>query len=319
VEIISRAEARKLGLKRYFLGPDKPCKNGHIAEKLVSNRTCVLCYEAGRERRVQRVGAPTYHGRPCKRCGGTLRQTANGSCAACALARINAAYAADPVAGRAKNRAAYARNPEPIKERRRDYARRNRAKETAGSRAWVANNPEKVKAQNVRRAAKQRERRASDPEHCERRRAEAAEWQRRNPDKVRAKGRRSYKKRSETIEFRLQYNVRNAVSHALRYGKKFTKSLEAVGCTVGQLRAFIEGQFRDGMSWSNWGRADLPGGWELDHRRAIGLHQLSKSDEFRAAFHYSNLQPLLIEEHRNKSRIDHAMVRAMKRRNRSSA
>jgi len=39
--IINRAEAKAKGLKRYFTG--KPCGQGHIAERIVSNRACVSC------------------------------------------------------------------------------------------------------------------------------------------------------------------------------------------------------------------------------------------------------------------------------------
>lgn len=39
--IISRAEARKLGLRHYFTG--KPCKHGHIAQRFVSRWICVEC------------------------------------------------------------------------------------------------------------------------------------------------------------------------------------------------------------------------------------------------------------------------------------
>src|SRR6516162_8367059 len=39
--IIGRAEARALGLKRYFTG--KPCKHGHVAERVVSSPDCVQC------------------------------------------------------------------------------------------------------------------------------------------------------------------------------------------------------------------------------------------------------------------------------------
>jgi len=41
VEIVSRKDARALGLKRYFTG--KPCKRGHVAERRVSIKGCVLC------------------------------------------------------------------------------------------------------------------------------------------------------------------------------------------------------------------------------------------------------------------------------------
>lgn len=40
-QIILLEDAKRLGLSRYFTG--KPCKYGHIAERIVSTRTCVLC------------------------------------------------------------------------------------------------------------------------------------------------------------------------------------------------------------------------------------------------------------------------------------
>jgi hypothetical protein len=39
--IIGRAEARALGLTRYFTG--KPCKHGHVAERGVRRRECTEC------------------------------------------------------------------------------------------------------------------------------------------------------------------------------------------------------------------------------------------------------------------------------------
>jgi hypothetical protein len=41
MQAISHAEAKALGLKRYFTG--KPCKHGHTDERFVSTRTCVTC------------------------------------------------------------------------------------------------------------------------------------------------------------------------------------------------------------------------------------------------------------------------------------
>ena len=49
--IISRDEARALGLKRYFTG--KPCKHGHVAERGVNGPGCMECTrERMRERRA---------------------------------------------------------------------------------------------------------------------------------------------------------------------------------------------------------------------------------------------------------------------------
>ena len=41
MKIISREEAKALGLKRYFTG--EPCSNGHICERLTTNWCCVTC------------------------------------------------------------------------------------------------------------------------------------------------------------------------------------------------------------------------------------------------------------------------------------
>lgn len=41
MQVISRSEAKALGLKRFFTG--KPCKRGHIAERYVFNHCCVAC------------------------------------------------------------------------------------------------------------------------------------------------------------------------------------------------------------------------------------------------------------------------------------
>ena len=41
MKLVSRDEARGLGLKRYFTG--KPCKHGHVAERQANNGTCLVC------------------------------------------------------------------------------------------------------------------------------------------------------------------------------------------------------------------------------------------------------------------------------------
>ena len=57
MDIISRKEAKEQGLNRYFTG--KPCKHGHVAERLVANRTCAECFrrstQAWREANPEKV------------------------------------------------------------------------------------------------------------------------------------------------------------------------------------------------------------------------------------------------------------------------
>jgi len=45
---IARDHARANGFPRYFTG--KPCKHGHVVERITANGTCVTCYNATLER-----------------------------------------------------------------------------------------------------------------------------------------------------------------------------------------------------------------------------------------------------------------------------
>jgi 5-methylcytosine-specific restriction endonuclease McrA len=74
-EIISRAEAKAAGLKRYFTGV--ACTHGHVAERFVSSRHCADClndhkvaYRASNPDRVRELGVASYYRNHEKRlCG----------------------------------------------------------------------------------------------------------------------------------------------------------------------------------------------------------------------------------------------------------
>jgi hypothetical protein len=57
--VISRKEARAQGLKRYFTG--KPCKHGHICERITSTWACLACVR--RRYAAQRKERREYHRR----------------------------------------------------------------------------------------------------------------------------------------------------------------------------------------------------------------------------------------------------------------
>ena len=58
--------------------------------------------------------------------------------------------------------------------------------------------------------------------------------------------------------------------------------------TLDGLINYIESQFDDEMSWS----AYLSGGIHIDHIIPCSHFDLTKEEEQRKCFHYSNLQPL---------------------------
>jgi hypothetical protein len=96
--------------------------------------------------------------------------------------------------------------------------------------------------------------------------------------------------------FKLVYNLRTRVHLALKGTRKSARTLELLGCTVEELRAHLESQFKPGMTWGNQGYR----GWHIDHIRPCASFDLTDPEQQRACFHYTNLQPLWAEENMQK-------------------
>jgi len=139
--------------------------------------------------------------------------------------------------------------------------------------------------------------------------AEKAGWAKKNPSRVKEIKRRCRKKhRSEIREydrtwrakartnplFRLQANLRSKISRCIRdEGRPST--LELLGCSPEYFRCWLEIDFRDGMTWENYGKV-----WHVDHIVPCSLFDLSNPEQQRACFHYTNLQPLFATENLSK-------------------
>ena len=78
---------------------------------------------------------------------------------------------------------------------------------------------------------------------------------------------------------------------------KSDRTLELVGCTIKELLNHIESQFDDKMSWDNYGRK----GWHIDHIKPCAAFDLTKPEEQRKCFNYTNLQPLWWPDNFKKS------------------
>lgn len=74
---------------------------------------------------------------------------------------------------------------------------------------------------------------------------------------------------------------------------KKNKTFEIVGCTPEFLKEYLEKQFKDGMSWEN---RHL---FHIDH--IIPLSSAKTEKEIYKLCHYTNLQPLWVDENLKKS------------------
>lgn len=90
-----------------------------------------------------------------------------------------------------------------------------------------------------------------------------------------------------------QYNIGNRLRSRLWHavtsqnGTKAFKTEELIGCTVAECRAYIQTLFTDGMSWELL----LAGEIVLDHVIPCAAFDLTKPEEQKKCFHFSNVAP----------------------------
>lgn len=77
--------------------------------------------------------------------------------------------------------------------------------------------------------------------------------------------------------------------------EKHSNTILIIGCDLEFLKKYIENQFKEGMSWDNYGFY----GWHIDH--IIPLSSAENYNEMCSLFHYTNLQPLWAHENLKKS------------------
>ena len=83
---------------------------------------------------------------------------------------------------------------------------------------------------------------------------------------------------------------------ALIQDNKSGKAVKDFGCSVRDLKFYLEGKFLDGMSWGNRSQ------WHVDHIIPLTFYDLTDEDQFKAASHYTNLQPMWILDNIRKGK-----------------
>lgn len=99
---------------------------------------------------------------------------------------------------------------------------------------------------------------------------------------------RKKKRLAEDPIFRLECNLRSRVKNAIKSdaGEKAAGTIELLGCTIQDVRIFLEAEFEPGMSWDNYGE------WHIDHIKPCASFNLEDPEEQKKCFHWTNLQPL---------------------------
>lgn len=128
--------------------------------------------------------------------------------------------------------------------------------------------------------------------HPGRQNEHAATYRTRHPDRVAA----AQKKHNLTPRRKLSQALRIRMYHAIKKQAKKGSAIKDLGCTVQELMTYLEHHFTPKMTWHNWGTM-----WEIDHIIPLHAFDLLDRTQFLKAAHFTNLQPLLNEQHRAKT------------------
>jgi len=213
-------------------------------------------------------------------------------------------------------------DPERGRESRRKWREKNREKVLASNKKWRDKNPDKARAIAKKWREKNKDKareyskkwRKNNPEkareaeknwrerNLEKDRAKAREWREKNIERARENGRKwqksntkrasenrrvwAKKRRSTDTLFALAGNLRSRMQEVFqrKCGSKPYRFEKILGTTVSIAKAYLEAQFKPGMSWEN------RKSWHIDH--IIPLASAKTTEELVSLCHYTNLQPL---------------------------
>ena len=124
---------------------------------------------------------------------------------------------------------------------------------------------------------------------------------RKNPKPILKSIQKYQRKRfANDINFRINCRLRSRLANAIRRGQKAGSAVRDLGCSVAELKLYLESKFKSGMTWDNWGIH----GWHIDHIVPLKKFDLTNREQFKKAVHHSNLQPLWAQENLDKRFID---------------
>lgn len=126
--------------------------------------------------------------------------------------------------------------------------------------------------------------------------------------KLRAKYRRSNARRRARTDHKLRDVMSSRLVKALKGTGTWNTVQPIVGYSIADLKVHLERQFKNGMSWENFGK------WHIDHILPVTAFRITGADgeidasEVRACWALSNLRPLWARDNVKKSNSRHHLL-----------
>lgn len=290
MKVTSRDEAIASGSKYYFTG--KPCKRNHICYRNVVGRTCVECKKLSDKESVEKrrnkkctivppftgktisrkeavdAGYKYYFtGKACANGHMAFRGVVNSVCVHC-LATFERTDEAK-IRKHEKQNKWNNNNTKRVSEIKSNWRKANPSKVKRAYAAYYRNNIEKIKAYNKLYEIK-------------------------NRNKTNRRHRERYAKDPAYKASRIIRSIlRNQI---LRVGgKKDRRTNDILMYSSIELKERLEFQFKEGMSWENYGE------WHIDHKKPVSRFIEQGITDPAIINALSNLQPLWAKDNLTKS------------------
>lgn len=175
---------------------------------------------------------------------------------------------------------------------RKEYREKNKKQIQEKQKLYYAENKEALLSNSKNYRAENKEIISKQRAEYRKREDVKKHIQQKNKDYLPIKKEKIKNLRKESNDFRISEILRSKFNREIRR-KKYSDFL---GCDGDFFKKWIEFQFTSNMNWDNLGNM-----WHIDHVLPISKFDLTKNEEIKICFHWTNMQPLEKIENISKS------------------
>jgi len=172
----------------------------------------------------------------------------------------------------------YIKNKEELLKKQKEYYTRNKEKIAIRNKKYREKNKEDAKIYQKEYRKK----------HKNELSAYKKEYLIKYPGRKAESDRLYEKRKSKDPLFCLPKKLRHRIYSAIKGNYKSGSAVKDLGCTIPELKIYIEKQFTKGMNWDNWGNK----GWHIDHIVPLSSFDLTNREQLLRAVNFTNLRPM---------------------------
>lgn len=119
------------------------------------------------------------------------------------------------------------------------------------------------------------------------------------------RNKRDKNRKERDIQYKLSCALRTRMSQAIRNDSKVGSAVTNLGCSIEDLKKYLESLFQPEMTWENYGE------WQIDHIKPLIAFDLTDIQQIKIVCHYTNLRPLWKADNINKRNLSDIKMRGI--------